>query len=74
MKVESILAQKGTEVITTGPDVGLADAAKLLTDRRIGAVIVTDPPGQVVGIAAGAGQALDGQAIFSPSLQHSPTD
>ncbi len=50
MKVESILAQKGTEVITTGPDVGLADAAKLLTDRRIGAVIVTDPPGQVVGI------------------------
>ncbi len=50
MKVESILAQKGSEVITTGPDVGLADAAKLLTDRRIGAVIVTDPPGQVVGI------------------------
>ena len=50
MKVESILAQKGTEVITTGPDVGLADAAKLLTDHRIGAVIVTDPPGQVVGI------------------------
>ncbi len=28
----------------------LADAAKLLTDRRIGAVIVTDPPGQVVGM------------------------
>ena len=50
MKIASILAQKGTEVITTGPDVGLADAAKLLTDRRIGAVIVTDPPGQVVGI------------------------
>ena len=50
MKVESILAQKGTEVITIGPDVSLADAAKLLTDRRIGAVIVTDPPGQVVGI------------------------
>ncbi len=50
MKVESILAQKGTEVITTGPDVGLADAAKLLSNRRIGAVIVTDPPGQVVGI------------------------
>ncbi len=50
MKVESILAQKSTEVITTGPDVGLADAAKLLTDRRIGAAVVTDPPGQVVGI------------------------
>ncbi len=50
MKVGSILAQKGTEVITTGPDVSLADAAKLLTNRRIGAAIVTDPPGQVVGI------------------------
>ncbi len=50
MKIASILAQKGTEVITTGPDVGLADAAKLLSNRRIGAVIVTDPPGQVVGI------------------------
>ncbi len=50
MKVGSILAQKGTEVITTGPDVGLADAAKLLSNRRIGAVIVTDPPGQAVGI------------------------
>ncbi len=50
MKIASILAQKGTEVITTGPDVSLADAAKLLSNRRIGAVIVTDPPGQVVGI------------------------
>ena len=50
MKVESILAQKGTEVITTGPDVSLADAARLLTNRRIGAAIVADPPGQVVGI------------------------
>ncbi len=50
MKVKSILAQKGTEVITTGPDVSLADAAKLLTNRRIGAAIVADPPGQVVGI------------------------
>ncbi len=50
MKVESILAQKGAEVITTGPDVSLADAAKLLSNRRIGAAIVTDPPGQVVGI------------------------
>ena len=50
MKVESILAQKGTEVITTGPEMSLADAAKLLSNRRIGAVIVTDPPGQAVGI------------------------
>ncbi len=50
MNVKSILAQKGAEVITTGPDVSLTDAAKLLSNRRIGAAIVTDPPGQVVGI------------------------
>ncbi len=50
MTVQHILAQKGREVVTILPDRTLADAARVLADRRIGAVVVANADQAVVGI------------------------
>ena len=49
MTVRAILSGKGTDVVTLGPDSTVANAVKLLAERRIGAVPVTRD-GDVVGI------------------------
>lgn len=49
MNVATILKAKGSDVVTVAPDMTLADAAKLLTGRRIGAVVVVHGR-QVLGI------------------------
>jgi CBS domain-containing protein len=48
--IASILAAKGAAVVTTSQEVSLRVAAQLLTERRIGAVAVTDSAGQLAGI------------------------
>lgn len=48
-KAKSILDQKGADVATVKRDATVLDAAKLMNDRRIGAVVVTDGD-KVVGI------------------------
>jgi CBS domain-containing protein len=48
--VASILAAKGRDVVTTEPHRTLAETAELLTVRNIGAAVVTDPRGQVLGM------------------------
>jgi CBS domain-containing protein len=50
MTVKAILASKGYTVQTIPPAATLAEAAKLLDARRIGAVVVSDPEGRVVGV------------------------
>ena len=50
MTVKSILDEKGREVVTLGPDATLAAAAALLAEKRIGAVVVTDAAGRILGI------------------------
>lgn len=50
MTVKAILATKGHAVTTIEPAASLADAAKLLSERRIGAVIVTGADGAVAGL------------------------
>ena len=50
MKVETILARKGTDVFTTSPETGLADIAKVMTDKRIGAAVVLDQNKKIVGL------------------------
>lgn len=50
MTVRSILDAKGREVVTIAPDQSLADAVKLLQEKRIGAVIVTAAGGSIAGI------------------------
>lgn len=49
MTVERIVSGKGREVVTVAPDLTLGEAVRLLSERRIGAVVVID--GQsVIGI------------------------
>jgi CBS domain-containing protein len=50
MSVEHILAGKGRDVVTIGPERTLAEAAETLSGRRIGAVVVVGPGGEVAGI------------------------
>jgi CBS domain-containing protein len=50
MTVKAILSRKGSAVVTIAPAASLDDAVKLLSTHRIGAVIVTDPEGRVVGV------------------------
>ncbi len=50
MTVKAMLAEKGRDVVTIAPGAGLDDAAALLGNRRIGAVVVTHPDGAIAGI------------------------
>lgn len=50
MTVARILGDKGTTVFSIGPDGTIADAARTLADRRIGAVIITAADGSLAGI------------------------
>jgi len=50
MKVSALLDQKGRTVHTTTAETPAADAAKMLVDYRIGALLVVDDQGQAVGI------------------------
>lgn len=50
MTVARILGDKGTAIFSITPEMSLADAARLLSERRIGAVLVTGPDGALNGI------------------------
>lgn len=50
MIVKTILAAKGGEVVSVEPSADLVTAAKLLTTRRIGVLVVIDDGGHLVGI------------------------
>ena len=52
MNVREILSVKGNDVATIEPNTNLAVAAKLLAERRIGALVVTGPAGRIVGIVS----------------------
>ena len=51
MNVLTILRNKGSDVITTAPSATVMDAARVLADKRIGAVLVLDK-GNVVGVVS----------------------
>ncbi len=50
MIVKTILAAKGGEVVSIEPAADLVAAAKLLTTRRIGVLVVIDAGGRLMGI------------------------
>jgi CBS domain-containing protein len=50
MTVKAILSHKPTDVVSIEPTATLAEAAKLLAKRRIGAVLVLGIEGRVAGI------------------------
>jgi CBS domain-containing protein len=50
MQVRHILHGKGRDVVAIAAGASLTDAAKLLTDRKIGALVVKDKTGSLTGI------------------------
>jgi CBS domain-containing protein len=50
MTVRAILSLKGSDVVTIKPTASLVTAAKVLAERRIGALVVTDTAERVAGI------------------------
>src|SRR5262249_24126094 len=50
MTVKTILGHKSRDVVTIPPTATLAEAAKLLAERRIGAVLVLGIEGRLAGI------------------------
>lgn len=50
MRVEEVLARKGGIVHSVSPSASLHEAACLLADLNIGALVCTDPTGGIVGI------------------------
>lgn len=48
--VKRLLTHKGNDVFSIGPDDTLHDAVNVLRDKRIGALVVTDSAGALVGI------------------------
>lgn len=75
MTVASILAQKGSDVVTTTPDETLKSAAVLLDKHRIGAVLVVGAGGKLSGIMSERdivrAVSRDGaQALDAPISQH----
>lgn len=52
MTVARILATKGHDVVTTQPHRTLSEVAKMLSDKGIGAIVVTGANGEVLGIVS----------------------
>ena len=50
MQVRHILRGKGRDIITIASDASLADAARLLAERKIGALVVKGAAGALAGI------------------------
>jgi CBS domain-containing protein len=50
MLIAQILAGKGSDVIATRPEAAIAEVARVLKQKRIGALVVTDADGQLCGI------------------------
>ena len=50
--IAAILRHKGDEVITVAPETTVPALARVLRERRIGAVLVTDPDDQLLGIVS----------------------
>lgn len=52
MTVAAILSNKGRDVITVSPDLSIADIVRILAERRIGAIVVTDGANHILGIVS----------------------
>ena len=52
MIVKSILSAKGRDVATIAPTATLAEATKILAERKIGALVVTGAGGRITGIVS----------------------
>lgn len=74
MTVKAILKTKGSEVLTIEPTKKLGDAANLLAERKIGALVVTGADRRVVGIVSERDIVQDLAAHGAQSLDLPLTD
>ncbi len=74
MTVRHILAQKGGDVVTIPPHRTLGEAARLLAEKRIGAIVVAGAAGEVLGILSERdivrAVAEGPEALHSPASAH----
>jgi CBS domain-containing protein len=72
MLVKHILYNKGRDVVAIGSNATLCDAAKLLTEMKIGALVVVDASGRLIGIISERdlvqAMAKEGAAAFSDQV------
>ena len=72
MTIARILAAKGRDVVTTEPHRTLAEVAEVLVAKGIGAVVVTDVQGKVIGILSERdivhAVAKRGSAVFNDAV------
>jgi CBS domain-containing protein len=72
MLVKHILYNKGRDVVAIGSNATLCDAAKLLTEMKIGALVVVDAGGRLIGIISERdlvqAMAKEGAAAFSDQV------
>ena len=72
MQVRHILHDKGRDVVAIGSNATLCDAAKLLTEMKIGALVVVDTSGRLIGIISERdlvqAMAKEGAAAFSDQV------
>jgi len=52
MTVAAILKHKGTNIVSVDPTQAIADVVQVLTEKKIGAVLVMDAAQQVLGIVS----------------------
>lgn len=73
MLVETVLQGKGTDVITSRPDILVGEATRLLCAHRIGALVVIDADDRVVGVFSERdvvrGMALHGDRIHTMQVR-----
>lgn len=50
MTVRAILEQKGHDVLTLGPNEKLSEAIRILAERRVGALVITNDDRKIIGI------------------------
>ena len=73
MFVSDILKSKDSDVITTGPDETIGATARLMSGHRIGAVVVVDGDGAVIGIISERdvvrGMAAKGEEVLNTPVR-----
>ncbi len=52
MTLAAILKEKPFGLITVNPEMQISDVIRIMADRRIGAVLVVDPAGNLIGIVS----------------------
>ena len=66
MHVAQIIAEKGASVLTAGANDRITRLLKLLASRNVGAIVICDAAGAVIGIVSGgesAGAHLGGPSV-----------